>query len=415
MAAPGESYFAAFPSKLRPYISHGLTFERACAHHAVNTFHASRIYIVVSKSISRTEAFIALENALGNKIVGVRYGILPHTPLEDVLALADDLNVKNPDLIITLGAGSISDGVKLARLFAANEVSDTQRAYEIFDKCIPDLTNLVTTAAGVKPATIPVINVPTSLSAGEFTPAGAATNMQTFEKRNLIHESVVADIVVFDPALTVSTPARFWLSTGVRAVDHCTEGLYANLPHASPELTTELLAALRSLLVGLLNTKQKWDDLGARLQTQLALKSAVKSLSCGMGASHGIGHQLGPMGVGHGETSCIMLPFVMKYNWDHGDRKVQDSLRMVSSAFWDEPVVVEALGLKEADRDTINPGDLMASFVSALGLPRSLSQFNIGSDKFDILAENSLTDLCIPVNPVKLDKGKIIEILQMAA
>jgi alcohol dehydrogenase class IV len=33
-----------------------------------------------------------------------------------------------------------------------------------------------------------------------------------------------------------------------------------------------------------------------------------------MGASHAIGHQLGPLGVGHGETSCVMLPAVCKFN-----------------------------------------------------------------------------------------------------
>ncbi|KAI1801314.1 Dehydroquinate synthase-like protein [Daldinia bambusicola] len=415
MAASGESYFAAFPSQPKPYISHGLSFEKACAYHAENTFNASRIYIVVSNSISKTDAFTTLQKALDSKIIGTRYGIPQHTPLEDVLALTEDLKAKSPDLIITLGAGSISDGVKLARLFVANGVADTRRAYEIFDKCIPDLTNLVTTAAGVEPATTPVINVPTSLSAAEFTPAAAATNMQTFEKRNLIHESVMADIVVFDPALTVSTPARFWLSTGVRAVDHCTEGLYANLPQATPESTAEFATALRNLLVGLLKTKQKWNDLDARLQTQLTLKSGVKSIYCGMGASHGIGHQLGPMGIGHGETSCIILPSVMKYNWVHGDEKTRDSLRMVASAFWDEPVVVEALRLNEADRGSTNPGDLMAAFISALGMPCSLSQVGIGSDKFDLLAQNSLTDPCTPMNPVKLDKEKIIEILKMAA
>ncbi|KAI1387546.1 Dehydroquinate synthase-like protein [Hypoxylon trugodes] len=415
MAAQGESYFAAYPPKPKPFISHGLTFEKACAHHAETTFHASRIYVVVSRTISKTEAFTALQKALGDKIVGVRYGILPHTPWEDVFALADDLNAKNPDLIITLGAGSISDGVKLARLLAANGVSEMQGADELFNKCFADLSDLTKAPAGVKPATIPVINVPTSLSGGEFTSAGAATNLKTFEKRNLWHESMIADIIVFDPALTVSTPERFWLSTGVRGVDHCTEGLYATQPGATPELLAEMVKALRMLLVGLLKTKQKWDDLDARLQTQLALKTATRALECGMGASHGIGHQLGPMGVGHGETSCIMLPFVMKYNWTHGDEKVRDSLRQVASAFWDEPAVVEALGLKEADRDTKDPGDLVAAFVSTLGLPRGLSQFGIGNDKFEVLAENSLLDPCIKVNPVKLDKEKVIEILKMAA
>ncbi|KAI1208127.1 Dehydroquinate synthase-like protein [Annulohypoxylon truncatum] len=415
MAAPGETYVAAFPSKPKPYISYGLTFDKACAHHAENTFHASRIYVVVSKSISKTEAFTTLQNALGDKIVGVRYGILPHTPWEDVLELANDLKTKNPDLIITLGAGSISDGVKLARLLAANDVSDQQGADALYAKCPADLRNLDNASPEVKAAKAPVIFVPTTLSGGEFTPAGAATNMRTFEKRNLMHASMVADLVVFDPALTVGTPARFWLSTGMRGVDHCVEGLYANLPGASPETSAELAKALRGLLVGLLKTKKKWDDLDARLQTQLSVRVAVRALYNGMGASHGIGHQLGPMGVGHGETSCIILPAVMKYNWAHGDEKMHESLRQVTSAFWDEPVVVEALGLKEADRDSKDPGDLVAAFVSALGLPSSMSQFGIGSDKYENLAENSMRDPCVLVNSVKLDKDKIIEILKMAA
>ncbi|OTA59628.1 Dehydroquinate synthase-like protein, partial [Hypoxylon sp. EC38] len=399
----------------KPYISHGLTFDKACAHHAESTFHASRIYVVVSRSISKTAAFTALQKALGDKIVGVRYGILPHTPWEDVFAIVTELKEKNPDLIVTLGAGSISDGVKLAKFLAANNVSDMKGADELWAKCPADLTNLKNAPPDVKPATIPVMFVPTSLSGGEFTPAGAATNMQNFEKRNLFHESMMADIVVFDPALTVSTPARFWLSTGVRGVDHFIEGLYENLPTATPERTAELVVGLRALLVGLLKTKQKWDDLDARLQTQLAVRTAILSIFNGNGASHGIGHQLGPMGVGHGETSCIMLPFVMKYNWAHGDEKVRDALRKAASAFWDEPVVVEALGLTETDKESKDPGDLVAAFVSALGLPRSLSQFSIGSDKFEVLAEHSLTDPSTIVNPVKLDKESIIEILKMAA
>ncbi|KAI0382203.1 Dehydroquinate synthase-like protein [Hypomontagnella monticulosa] len=415
MAAPGESYFAAFAYQSKPYISHGLTFDKACAHHAENTFHASRIYVVVSKSISKTEAFTALQSALGDKIVGVRYGILPHTPWEDVFALAGDLKVKNPDLIITLGAGSISDGVKLARFVAANDVSDMRGADELFAKAKADLNSLGKVAAGVKPATIPVINVPTSLSGGEFTPFGAATNLETFEKRNLFHESMTADIVVFDPALTISTPARFWLSTGVRGVDHCIEGLYATLKGASAELSGAIVLALRDLLAGLLKTKQKWDDVDARLRTQLAVRTATRALYSGMGASHGIGHQLGPMGVGHGETSCIMLPNVMKYNWEHGDERVRASLRQAASAFWDEPEVVAALDLDPADRESTNPGDLVAKFVSALGLPRNLSEFGIGSDKFEVLAENSMLDPCIVINPVKLEKENIIEILKMAA
>lgn len=416
MAAPGESYYMAITPNSKPYISHGLPFDKACEHHAENTFHASRVYVIVSRSISKTAAFTALQKALGNRIVGIRYGVAPHTPWEDVFALVEDLKGKSPDLIVTLGGGSITDGIKLARLLAANDVSDMQGLDELFARCKPDLTNLAAgPAADVKPAAIPVINVPTTLSAGEFTPGGGATDLKTYEKKILLHESMAADLVVFDPVLTISTPARFWLSTGVRAIDHCVEGLYANLPNASSELSSDLVKDLRELLVGLLKTKSKWNDIDARLQCQLALPASIKAIHNGMGASHGIGHQLGPMGVGHGETSCIMMPFVMKYNWVHGDERVRTSLRQAASAFWDEPAVVEALALKEADRHSTDPGDLVAKFISTLGLPRSLSKFQIGSDKFGSLADNSLTDPCTIVNPVKLDKEKVIEILQMAA
>jgi alcohol dehydrogenase class IV len=43
---------------------------------------------------------------------------------------------------------------------------------------------------------------------------------------------------------------------------------------------------------------------------------AMKSIRAGipMGGSHAIGHQLGPLGVGHGITSCVMCPAVMKWN-----------------------------------------------------------------------------------------------------
>lgn len=415
MAAPGESYNAAFPSQPKPYLSHGLPFDKACAHHAENTFHASRIYIVVSRSISKTDAFTTLQTALGDKIVGVRYGILPHTPWEDIFALAEDLKAKNPDLIITLGAGSITDGVKLARFFLANNVSDLSGVDALWAKCKADLRNMHNSPPDVEPATIPVINVPTTLSGGEYTPAAAGTDMKTFEKRNLLHASMTADLVVLDPALTVSTPARFWLSTGMRGVDHCVEGMYGNLATATPAQTAALARALQQLLAGLLRTKEQWDDRDARLQTQLVVRTGVTSLANGMGASHGIGHQLGPLGVGHGETSCVVLPCVMRYNWAHGDETVRGALRRAAAAFWDEAAVVRALGLEDAEREEVNPGDLVARFVGKLGLPQSLGAFKIGSERFGGLADNSLTDPCTMVNPVKLDKEGIVEILKMAA
>lgn len=113
MASKGESYEPAFPPKEKPYISIGLPFPEACAHHVSNTFNASKVYIIVSNSISKTDNFTKLKEALGDKVVGVRKGIKPHTPWDDVLEIVNEARTAKTDLIITLGAGSLTDGAKL--------------------------------------------------------------------------------------------------------------------------------------------------------------------------------------------------------------------------------------------------------------------------------------------------------------
>ena len=58
MAARNETYEPAFSAQAKPYISTGLPFTEACAHHIENTSHTSRVYIIVSSSISKTDDII---------------------------------------------------------------------------------------------------------------------------------------------------------------------------------------------------------------------------------------------------------------------------------------------------------------------------------------------------------------------
>jgi hypothetical protein len=86
---PGqESFYPAFPPDLRPYISLGLPFSEACRKHVLSTYKAQKVYIIVSSSISRTSTFTTLKDELGDKVVGVRYGIRQHVPWQDVLEIA---------------------------------------------------------------------------------------------------------------------------------------------------------------------------------------------------------------------------------------------------------------------------------------------------------------------------------------
>lgn len=442
MPAPVEVYRPANPPSPKPYLSYGLPFHQAAAKHAEHSFHASRIYVVVSATISKTKDWTALQDALGrDKIVGVRYGIRPHTPIHEVLELAADLRDAQPDLVIAFGAGSVLDGVKIARLFAANDVlTDAARRTLWGDD---DETDIFAAhdRADLRPATIPCLFVPTSLSGGEWTSLAGATDAAG-HKAPYTHSSMLADLVVYDPAATVPVPDRWWFSTGVRAIDHCVEAMSStrhddSVPEAEAEASRDVLAAaLRDLLSDLLalRTRDRHDDLAARLRCLLATAPLPRALALGVGASHGIGHQLGPLGVGHGETSCVLLPSVLRFNWRRGDALARRRQARVRDVFWSAPGLRELFereGLREKEKEEdavghLGPPDasdddgatelgvLLDVYLRALGVPRTLRGVGIRREQLDALAEGSLKEQFTNNGPVEVGKKEVLEILEMS-
>lgn len=98
-----------------PYISRGLTFDQACSKHVGETFKASRVYIVASRSLAaNTDNVDRLVNTIGKDVVvGVKKGISPHSPISEILEITKECREKDADCVVTLGAGSITDGCKL--------------------------------------------------------------------------------------------------------------------------------------------------------------------------------------------------------------------------------------------------------------------------------------------------------------
>lgn len=109
-----ETTYPAFPPLPRPLVSIDRPFVQACLHHAVHSFNAQKAYLIVSNSISKTNAFTSLRDALDQRLAGIRYGFRQHVIWTDVLEVAQELRDTDVDLIITLGAGSLTDGAKVA-------------------------------------------------------------------------------------------------------------------------------------------------------------------------------------------------------------------------------------------------------------------------------------------------------------
>ncbi|KAJ8114846.1 hypothetical protein OPT61_g3366 [Boeremia exigua] len=168
----------------------------------------------------------------------------------------------------------------------------------------------------------------------------------------------------------------------------------------------------------LLKCKDDGEDVEARFKCQMAVRYAMEKIRAGvpMGGSHAIGHQLGPLGVPHGVTSCIMCPAVIKFNIKHGAGKPEIVRRqeMIREILWADSKVMDVLRGGGLDPISNDLGDALEVIVRFLELPRALSAFDIAADKIPASAKNALEDFWARTNSIPLvEAAQVEEILNM--
>jgi maleylacetate reductase len=357
---------------------------------------AERVLLMVSGTLNRETREIArIRAALGNRCAAVFDRVPAHTPRRAVVEATAMARDARADLIVTVGGGSITDAAKAVQLCLANDVRSAEALDALRPIKGPDGTTVQPPceAPGVRQ-----IAVPTTLSAGEFSAIAGVTDERTKVKELFRHPGIVPAAVVLDPAITVHTPEWLFLSTGIRAVDHCVEGVCSAEAH--PFADAQALRGLTLLARGLPRVKADPSDLGARLDCQLGSWLSMGPLATGvpMGASHGIGYVLGAaFGVPHGHTSCIMLPAAMRWN------RAADTGR-------------QALVSAAMERPGEDAGGLLDALIAGLGMPRSLSAVGIGPEHFDRIAEGAMATPWVPRNPRRIGgPAQVREILELAA
>ncbi len=353
---------------------------------------ARRVFLMVSGTLRRTTDEVSkVEAALGERCVGIFDDMPQHTPRSAVVSATEMARSAGADLIVTVGGGSITDGAKAVQLCLANEIS-TIEGMDAFVDAEAAKTALST------PLKVRQVTVPTTLSGGEFNPGAGVTDDRTKTKQLFKHPGAVPRTVILDPAVTVHTPEWLWISTGIRAVDHCVEGICSAEAH--PYGDAQAAKGLALFASGLPSVLKDPMDLEARLACQMATWLSMGPLTSGvpMGASHGIGYVLGTLfGVPHGHTSCIMLPSVMAWN------KPANAAR--------QALISEIMG-----RPGEEASDVLDAFIGGLGMPRSLKAADIGADAFDKIAEGAMKTPWIPRNPRPIPSpAEIKEILALAA
>ena len=244
-----------------------------------------RAIVVTGKTLGASPLLGKVTGAAGTRLAAVYKGARQHVPRSVVDELQAEIRRLDADCLISFGGGSPIDTCKVA-------------SYAFLEK--RELIHIA---------------IPTTLSAGEYTHAGGVTDESTLVKSGVSDPRLQARTVINDPELTLETPDWLWVATGMRALDHAIESIYAIRHHPlSDTLGSKAIALLVEHLAASIKTTGN-DKLAHRSWCQMAVWFSIfGSMNTRFGISHLLGHQIGPRwNVPHGVTSCITLPHAMRF------------------------------------------------------------------------------------------------------
>jgi maleylacetate reductase len=354
----------------------------------IDSFGASRVFVIASPSVARSLLHRELKAALGTRYVGGFNACMPHSPREDVAQAASAARKLEADLLIAIGGGSVIDTTKAVQALLRFDLDSVEH-----------LSGRGSLASQIVLKRVNSIAIPTTLSGAEFTNVAGITHTARGVKEIFQSNTLYFDTVVLDPDATVGVPDALFLASGIRAVDHCVETLCSNKPSIIGDATSR--EGLSLLSRSLRRVHADPDDTDARLACQLGTWLSITGFVGGVpvGASHGIGRVIGgALGVLHGHTSCVLLPGVLRWNEPADDGR--------------QARIPEAMD----DRDA-RPFEAVGRLVADLGMPLRLRQLNVDRSHFQDLAEKSLVMLAQPSTsgnsrPIQTT-GDVMEILEL--
>ena len=297
----------------------------------------------------------ALAGRIGARAAGVFGGARMHTPVDVTAEAMRRVEADRIDGLVAVGGGSTTG----------------------LSKAVALRTDL------------PQIVVPTTYAGSEMTPILGQT--ENGVKTTVKSPKVLPEVVIYDVDLTMSLPARLTAVSGLNAIAHAVEALYAR--DRNPVVSLMAAEGIRALARALPVLVAEPGDRAARSD---ALYGAWLCGTClgavGMALHHKLCHTLGgTFDLPHAETHAAVLPHAMAYNAP----AVPEAARTVA----------EALGAGEA---ALGLFDL----ARRLGVPLALRDLGMPEAGIETAADAALSN---PYwNPRPLDRAAIRDLVARA-
>lgn len=309
--------------------------------------------LILSTPFQKADAE-ALAEVLDDKAAGVFAEAAMHTPVNVTEQAVAKYNETGADCVVALGGGST---IGLGKAIAYR------------NDC-------------------PQIVVATTYAGSEVTPILGQTKDGI--KTTVRDGSILPEVVIYDPLLTLGLPVGMSVTSGLNAMAHSVEALYAKDKNPVTSLmAVEGIRALRDALPVIVKTPEDEAARGEALYGSWLCGSVLGTV--GMSLHHKLCHTLGgSFDTPHAETHAILIPHTTAYNEAVAKADLQPAADLFDGDL--------GTGLWEFARD--------------LGAPLSLRDLGLTEDDLDRAADIAVTN---PYwNPRPVEREAIRALLQNA-
>jgi maleylacetate reductase len=292
---------------------------------------------------------------LGDRCAGVFPRAVMHVPIETAREAREEAKRVGADCAVAIGGGSTTGLGKAIALESS----------------------------------LPILAIPTTYAGSEMTPIYGIT--EGGQKKTGRDARVLPKTVIYDPALTVGLPVGLSVTSGMNAIAHAVEGLYAQ--DSNPVMSLMAEEGIRALAEGLPRVVSKPEDLDARADCLYGawLCGAVLG-AVGMALHHKLCHVLGgTWNLPHAETHTVVLPHAAAYN---------------------APAVPEAMRRVARALEAPDAAQGLYDLARSLGAPVALKSIGMPAGELDRAAELATT---APYwNPRPIERAAIRKLLDDA-
>jgi maleylacetate reductase len=310
MSAPRSFVYTAQPSRV--------VFGAGCVARLadeIDALGASRALLLSTPEQAALAGRLA--DTLGQRSAGVFARARMHVPIETAREAREHARHVGADCAVAVGGGST---VGLGKAIALESA-------------------------------LPIIAVPTTYAGSEMTPIFGIT--EGGAKQVGRDPRVLPRTVLYDPELSMQLPPSMSFASGLNAIAHAAEGLYAR--DGNPVMSLMAEEGIRALAAGMRGVKLRSDDPAARSDCLYGAWLCGTVLGhVGMALHHKLCHTLGgSFDLPHAETHAIVLPHALVYNAQAVPQAMQRIARAIgaddaSTGLFD---LSEELGVPHALRD----------------------------------------------------------------